>query len=467
MLPDALFFVPVLKIRRPRGFAKVLSSMKSEEIHAVHCDKGMRIMNQDKKNSKGPGCFTIFISVFVLMPLLTLLLLVAFIFFAVLLYQNVVLGLLGLAFSGLAIWTAIRKIKRYNHKKDVKMSAEKENTDEVSEIALRPKDGKYPEDYIKRLEADQIARMAENAHYNIVVIDFETTGLSPKNDEILQVSIIDEAENVLINQMCKPTHTKSWEGAWSVNGIYPGDVCFCPPFADVAPYVRDILERSDLVLAYNYPFEPNFLRANGIDPEQLTWGPDPMHEIVQYCNVMQNRSLQKMSLQWAADIIGYKYNPHDAVEDVKATLHVYNFTQEHLAETQALLQARTEEEAKRAKEEAERKARRGRVMYPENKNADPRHPLFGKTIVITGQLPIDRDEASKKAASLGAKVRLQVSPRTQILVCGQREDEWKEIYGEKSYKIKKVEQMNLEGANVELMSGQRFMELLEQPAEET
>lgn len=329
---------------------------------------------------------------------------------------------------------------------------------------ILPENGKYLKDYLKELDEAQAIRNVQNAHYKIAVIDFETTGLRPETDEIVQVSIIDEEENVLINQLCKPEHTESWPQASSVNGIYPRHVHFCPTFAQVAPYVQDILSRAEIVIAYNYPFEPNFLRFHGIDPDELTWGPDPMREMLKYYNAAKNTSKKRMSLQWAADIIGYEYNAHDAAEDVKATLHVYNFTQEHWAETQARLQDLAEEEARTAKAETERKARKGKIQYPENKNADPRHPLYGKTIVITGQLPIGRDDASQKAANLGAKVRLQISPRTQILVCGQREAEWDERYGTKSYKIKKAEQMNAEGANIELMSGQRFMELLDQPA---
>lgn len=329
---------------------------------------------------------------------------------------------------------------------------------------ILPENGKYPKDYLKELDEAQAIRNVQNAHYKIAVIDFETTGLQPETDEIVQVSIIDEEENVLINQLCKPEHTESWPQASSVNGIYPRHVHFCPTFAQVAPYVQDILSRAEIVIAYNYPFEPNFLRFHGIDPDELTWGPDPMREMLKYYNAAKNTSKKRMSLQWAADIIGYKYNAHDAAEDVKATLHVYNFTQEHWSETQERLQIQAEKETEKANAEAERNARKGKIQYPENKNADPRHPLYGKTIVITGQLPIGRDEASKKAANLGAKVRLQISPRTQILVCGQREAEWEERYGTKSYKIKKAEQMNAEGANIELMSGQRFMELLDKPA---
>lgn len=332
------------------------------------------------------------------------------------------------------------------------------------QLTFTPNDGKYPQDHLDELESFQSIRKMQNAHYKLVVIDFETTGLDSKKDEILQVSIIDENENVLIDQLCKPEHTEQWESAWNINGIYPGDVRFCPTFAQVAPYVQDILSRADMVLAYNYPFEPNFLRNNSINPDTLTWGPDPMQEMVKYYNAVNQTHRERISLFRAADLIGYQYNPHDAAEDVKATLHVYNFTLDHQAETRAGLKKLEEKDMADKKAEEERKARKGKIQYPENKNADPRHPLYGKTIVITGELPIDRDAASQKAASLGAKVRLQISPKTQILVCGQREDEWLKLYGEKSYKIKKAEQMNESGANIELMPGKKFMELLNQPA---
>lgn len=385
---------------------------------------------------------------------------------------------MGLLLLLVVIWLmamyfkSVKKSARKSQAKKAKQSetaeAPRQEANPTSPILsmpeVLPENGKYPKDYLKELDEAQAIRNVQNAHYKIAVIDFETTGLRPETDEILQVSIIDEEENVLINQLCKPEHTESWPQASSVNGIYPWHVHFCPTFAQVAPYVQDILSRAEIVIAYNYPFEPNFLRFHGIDPDELTWGPDPMREMLKYYNAEKNTSKKRMSLQWAADIIGYEYNAHDAAEDVKATLHVYNFTQEHWGETQERLQIQAEKEAEKANAEAERNARKGKIQYPENKNADPRHPLYGKTIVITGQLPIGRDDASKKAANLGAKVRLQISPRTQILVCGQREAEWEERYGTKSYKIKKAEQMNAEGANIELMSGQRFMELLDQPA---
>lgn len=55
----------------------------------------------------------------------------------------------------------------------------------------------------------------------IATIDFETTGLKAGEDEVLQVSIIDENYNVLLNAYCRPNNKDSWEDAQAVHGITP------------------------------------------------------------------------------------------------------------------------------------------------------------------------------------------------------------------------------------------------------
>ena len=417
---------------------------------------------KNNNQQKSPGCLYILFNVFVVMPFL--LILVAFSFMLLVQICNkvhpAVLVLILIAVAAAAGYGLYKK-----HIK--KKQAEQNHIDTVLQRtatypdpvkrepcqAPQPPDGLYEQDHLAKLAADQDARRAADAHYQAVVIDFETTGLNCDTDEILQVSIIDQDENVLMNQYCRAMRHNSWESASNVNGIYPPRVAFCPPFEKVAPYVQDILFRADKVLAYNCSFEQSFLMVNGINSYILFWC-DPMKEIVDYCNASSGGHRSRMALQNAARIIGYTYNAHDALEDVKATLQVHNFV----------------EKSKDCSNDARKpaptktKSRSGHVLYPENKQADQRHPLYGKTLVITGQLPIDREQASLQAAALGAKVRIKLSPRTQILVCGQREEEWAERFGEKSSKIKKAEQMNAEGASIEFMSGEKFMELLHQPA---
>lgn len=415
---------------------------------------------KNNNQQKSPGCLYILFCVFVWMPFLTIVLSFVFLFLLSICSKvhPAVLVLILISIVATAVYTIYKKHEKKKQAEQNHIETAFQRTVSYPDPVIReprqapqPPDGLYEQDHLARLAADQDARRAADAHYQAVVIDFETTGLNCDTDEILQVSIIDQDENVLMNQYCRAVRHNSWESASSVNGIYPPRVAFCPPFEKVSPYVQDILFRADKVLAYNCSFEQSFLMVNGINPYILFWC-DPMKEIVDYCNASSGGHRSRMALQSAARIIGYEYNAHDALEDVKATLQVHNFA------------TKSKEVKAQAPTLTKPKSRPGHVLYPENKQADPQHPLYGKTLVITGQLPIDREQASLQAAALGAKVRIKLSPRTQILVCGQREEEWAERFGEKSSKIKKAEQMNAEGASIEFMSGERFMELLHQTA---
>jgi len=52
--------------------------------------------------------------------------------------------------------------------------------------------------------------------------------------------------------------------------------------------------------------------------------------------------------------------------------------------------------------------------------ADASHPLFGKTVVLTGTLSVmTRDEAAKKLEALGAKVSGSVSKKTDLVIAGE------------------------------------------------
>lgn len=77
----------------------------------------------------------------------------------------------------------------------------------------------------------------------IATIDFETTGLKAGEDEVLQVSIIDENYNVLLNVYCRPNNKGSWEDAQAVHGITPLMVANELPFERYVPTVLDILNR--------------------------------------------------------------------------------------------------------------------------------------------------------------------------------------------------------------------------------
>ena len=168
---------------------------------------------------------------------------------------------------------------------------------------------------------------------NFVVIDFETTGLnykydSPDMDEILSVSIIDQDGDVLLNTLCSTERKRYWYDAQRVHGISPRDVQGYPTFSQILPQVLEILSSADFVIAYNINFERNYVesyikRTNPIDlvHYQINWATDkdPMH---MYANHIGSRRWIK--LEDAVRNYGYNFNAHDSLEDVKATLFLYN-----------------------------------------------------------------------------------------------------------------------------------------------
>lgn len=166
-----------------------------------------------------------------------------------------------------------------------------------------------------------------------VVIDFETTGTnynysSPEMDEILSVSIINQDGEVLLNTLCNTERKKSWSNAQRVHGISPQDVQGYPTFPQILPQVLEILSSVDFVIAYNIVFEYRFVKSyiQITNPQyfsdyDINWAmhKDPMDMYVKHVG-----SRKWVKLEDAARSYGYNFNSHDSLEDVKATLFLYN-----------------------------------------------------------------------------------------------------------------------------------------------
>lgn len=172
----------------------------------------------------------------------------------------------------------------------------------------------------------------------IATIDFETTGLKAGEDEVLQVSIIDENYNVLLNAYCRPNNKDSWEDAQAVHGITPLMVANELPFERYVPTVLDILNKADKVIAYNAAFEDSYLKAYEIEVDTEKWI-DPMIMFAEIYGEWNKRrgNYKWQSLAKCATYYGYEFKAHDSLEDVKATLYAYKKMREKeiLRETSA------------------------------------------------------------------------------------------------------------------------------------
>ena len=451
---------------------------------------------------KSPGCLYILFCVFVWMPFLVALIFFAFAFLITICSKvhPAVLVLILIAVVAAAGYTLYKKHEKKKQAEQNHVETVLQRTVDYPDPVIReprqapqPPDGLYEQDHLAKLAADQddrettnahyqfikpapkpkeplpnegvrIAlrtleeakqkRDAENAHYGTVFLDIETTSYNDNSakydNDILQVSIIDENEDVLIDQYCKPRKKESWENASKINSIYFSAVSDCPRFLDVKPYVQDIFERADKIVVFDYYFVKDYLEKYKFDLHKFRLT-TPVYELRQY-NVAHGIENPKwMTLENAADQFDLIYDRNNSLEDARAILKIYNFIEE---QNNAVKKERSENKIDNSVKQ----------KYKQNVNADKNGYFYGKKIAFIYDVSIPKEKAFEEVSNRGAIIRLTVSPTLDILVCGSRSVMMSYKYGEKSNEQKKAEQLNENGAHIEIMSAQKFIELLNQPA---
>lgn len=161
-----------------------------------------------------------------------------------------------------------------------------------------------------------------------IIVDTETTGLHPEiDDDLLQVSIIDDQGLTLFDSLIRPHLLTSWDDAMAINHITPEMVQDAPEIVDVRRQIQDIFDHADMIIGYNTPFDLEFLRCCGnIRPLIDTQIIDVMQDFMHY--MVHDRWFK---LTAAADYFDFDWKAapaHNSLGDCLATLHVYKNLQE-------------------------------------------------------------------------------------------------------------------------------------------
>ena len=161
-----------------------------------------------------------------------------------------------------------------------------------------------------------------------IVLDTETTGLNAAEDELLQVSIIDNEGTVIFDSYIRPTQHTEWAEAERVNHITPEMVANSPTIEEVMPEINDILKRYDKIVGYNVRFDADFLKHNGAEFSNAEYA-DAMK---MFAPIYGEWNDQRGSYKWqklttAAGYYGYDWSAHEeahnSLGDCYATLYVY------------------------------------------------------------------------------------------------------------------------------------------------
>lgn len=159
-------------------------------------------------------------------------------------------------------------------------------------------------------------------HYT--VIDFETTGLSPNDSEIIEIGAVKLHGDTLephntFHSFVKPDNPIS-KRITSINKITNAMVDDAPHISKAIIELIDFIG-DDCIVAHNAPFDMKFL-ANAAQSHGVS-----IRAKGYVCTLKMARSLlplENHKLPTVAKHFGVEYNPHRAVDDCVATGHVFS-----------------------------------------------------------------------------------------------------------------------------------------------
>lgn len=160
-----------------------------------------------------------------------------------------------------------------------------------------------------------------------IIFDTETTGLDPRKDEILTLSVIDGDGKTLWDGTYRPSHVTAWPQAEAVNHISPESVAMCPEIREDERELSELFSSADLVIGYNVSFDLGFLAAVGIRPRVGAEVHDTMLDFAELYGVVdaKRHTWKWQKLTFAAEHVGYDWGEdvaHGSLADARATLAV-------------------------------------------------------------------------------------------------------------------------------------------------
>ena len=287
-----------------------------------------------------------------------------------------------------------------------------------------------------------------------VVVDIETTGLSPEYCEIIEICAIryhcDEKLEIF-STLVKPENEID-PFITSLTGITNGMVRDAPSVSDSILRFKNFVE-NDIIVGYNVGFDINFLYDNLRRSHNLILA-NPWINIQRIAKKLQP-DLENYQQATVAALYGISIaGAHRAERDCEICHALFEQFKKEIMESG--------EGYKNFKARFQKKARKNCSVSVTavRKEFDETNPLYGKTCVFTGKLErMPRKDAAQIVVDLGGYFEDRITKRTNYLILGNF-DYSRSLINGKSNKYKQAEQLILRGQNLQILSENVFYDMV-------
>lgn len=284
-----------------------------------------------------------------------------------------------------------------------------------------------------------------------VVIDLETTGLSPRYNEIIEAAAI-RIENGQVVDTYQSFSDPGYpidEFITELTGITDEMVAGAPENEIVKKEMQDFIGGA-AVLGHNVCFDLGFLE---LDPDMVF---DTRRISMHVLSCRQTLDAVYGECRTIDPSIQESQH-HRALADCQMTYACYETMRPLLVEKYGDDPEEGYRKLSRLSSGNEKKASE---YEPTVDNIDESNPFFGCNICFTGKLgSMTRAGAYQHAANLGATPQGGVTKKTDYLVIGST-DYCSSLHGEKSSKHKKAEQMQADGHHILIIDEDTFLSMI-------
>ena len=295
---------------------------------------------------------------------------------------------------------------------------------------------------------------------NFTAIDFETA--NEQRESVCSIGLVTVKNGIITdkkNFLIKPKEFRFTDINKRIHGISESDVMTAPEFNEVWEQLHPFVDRQ-ILLAHNADFDIDVLKQT-LNAYNLNV---PSFKFICTQKLAQEAfpDLQNYRLSDVAVYLDLNLIHHNSISDATLAAEIgiraipiydkKHFSYGYDDLTYYIEKRGSADKKNRFSSGFTKKNIDSTLLKPNLEVANKDNLFYCKRVVFTGDLQaISRQDAAIKIQNLGADINTSISKKTEIVIIGSAAG---------PSKMKKIEELNLQGCNIRLMYEKEFLSLI-------